>query len=174
MSETELNKNNPTIGLISDTHIPARADRIPEKALEIFRNNKVDLIIHSGDLVTLEVLEELKEIALVKAVHGNMDPAEVRQKLPTVDSLKTAGKTIGIVHDAGTTGIGKGKKLAEENNFDVLIFGHTHRSKIEESEGILFINPGSPTEPIPPVAVKPSVGLLKIENRDFKPEIIEL
>lgn len=41
------------IGLISDTHIPDRADKIPITVLEAFKN--VDLIIHAGDLTSIRV-----------------------------------------------------------------------------------------------------------------------
>lgn len=156
------------VGLISDTHLPTRAREIPPKVFEIFRN--VDLIIHAGDLVDIKVLKELKKIALVIAVHGNMDFPEVMNSLPPINSVEIFGKRIGVVHDAGIFGTEKMKRIAKENNFDILIFGHTHRQFLMEDEGKIFINPGSATNPIPPFLVKPSVAILRISEE--KVEVI--
>ena len=59
------------IGLISDTHVPDRIKEIPKKVLEAF--DGVDLIIHSGDLTSIKVIEDLEKIAPVIAIQGNMD-----------------------------------------------------------------------------------------------------
>ncbi|MCS4542068.1 MAG: metallophosphoesterase [Euryarchaeota archaeon] len=160
------------IGVISDTHIPKRSMEIPVKVFEIFKD--VDLIIHAGDLVEIEVVRDLKKHAPVVAVYGNMDPYDVREKLPGMESVKIFDWKIGVVHDVGALwGIKEMKKIAKENDFDVLIFGHTHRPFVKEDEGILFFNPGSPTNPLPPFIIKPSVGLLKITKEKIEPIIIE-
>ncbi|HTX60907.1 MAG TPA: YfcE family phosphodiesterase, partial [Methanobacterium sp.] len=59
------------IGVISDTHIPERADKIPEIVFELFKD--VDMILHAGDLVSLDVKKQLEEIAPTYCVQGNMD-----------------------------------------------------------------------------------------------------
>lgn len=59
------------IGLISDTHVPARAREIPKEVFVVFEN--VDFIVHAGDLVDLSVIDELEQLAPVLAVHGNME-----------------------------------------------------------------------------------------------------
>ena len=63
-------KDNMIIGLISDTHIPDRADKIPITVLESFK--KVDLIIHAGDLTSIRVKKELERVAPVLAVQGDI------------------------------------------------------------------------------------------------------
>ena len=68
------------IGLISDTHVPKRAIKVPQKVFEVL--NDADFIIHAGDLVELSVIDELEEIAPVLAVHGNMDDQEASGALP--------------------------------------------------------------------------------------------
>ncbi len=72
---TNLDEKNfeptKTVGLISDTHVPKRAAKVPQKVFDIFQN--VDFIIHAGDLVELSVIDELEQAAPVLAVHGNMD-----------------------------------------------------------------------------------------------------
>jgi len=69
--------NNPKIkiGVISDTHIPLSANKIPDEIFKHFEG--VDLILHAGDLIKLSVLDELRKIAPVEAVYGNMDSLKV-------------------------------------------------------------------------------------------------
>ncbi len=161
------------IGVISDTHIPTRAKAIPMKVFEAFR--EVSSIIHAGDLVQLEVLEDLERIAPVIAVHGNMDPQEVVERLPRMNSIEVYDWKIGVMHDPGALfGMGKMVRLARRHGFDVLVFGHTHRPLLKERAKTVFLNPGSPTNPLPPFLTKPSIGLLKIRKDAIEPQIIEI
>lgn len=161
-----------TVGLISDTHVPKRARCIPKRVFEIFEN--VDYIIHSGDLVELAVLDELEQIAPVLAVHGNMDGLEVAGALPRLNSLKVFDWKISVTHDQNILyGSNKMQEIDEQNDFDVFVYGHTHTANIRWEGKILYINPGSPTDP-PSVMIKPSVGLLKITKETITPQIIEL
>ena len=160
-----------TIGLIADTHVPVRAREIPSKVFKIFEN--VDFIIHAGDLVDLSVIDKLERIAPVLAVYGNMDGLEVRKSLPKVNSLKIFKWKIGVIHNPGVLfGRRKMREIAEQNSFDVLIYGHTHNPNVRWDGGRLFINPGSPTNPLPPFITKPSVALLRITEKKILPEII--
>jgi hypothetical protein len=160
------------IGLIADTHIPKRAMRIPQKVFEVLKD--ADFIIHAGDLVELSVIDELEQIAPVLAVHGNMDSQEVSSALPELNSLKIFDWKIGVMHDPNVLqGSGKMVEIAKENHFNVLVYGHTHASKIKWEEKNLFINPGSPTDPAYFIN-KPSVGLLKITKQTITPQIINL
>jgi len=162
-----------TVGLISDTHVPARARNIPKKVFEVFE--KVDFIVHAGDLVQLFVIDELEQLAPVLAVYGNMDGPEIRGKLPKLNSVKVFDWKIGVTHASGTLfGIGKMREIAEQNAFNVLVYGHTHNSNIRWDRDILFINPGSPTNPLPPFISKPTVALLRITKEKIIPEIIQI
>jgi len=162
-----------TVGLLSDTHIPARARNIPKKVLEIF--DKVDYIVHAGDLVQLSVIDELEHLAPVLAVYGNMDGPEIRGKLPKMNTVKIFDWKIGVTHDPGTLfGMGKMRGIAKQNGFNVLVYGHTHNSSIKWEGTTLFINPGSPTNPIPPFIAKPTVALLRTTKEKITPEIIQL
>lgn len=161
------------VGLISDTHIPVRAEAIPKGALEIFQ--KADFIIHAGDLVQLSVIDELEQLAPVLAVCGNMDGPEIHGKLPKLNSVKVFDWKIGVTHDPGSLfGKTKMREIARKNGFDVLVYGHTHNSRVKWEEKTLFINPGSPTDPIPPFVVKPTVALLRITKERITPEIIRV
>lgn len=162
-----------TVGLISDTHVPVRATEIPRKVFEVFE--KVDFIVHAGDLVDISVIDELERLAPVLAVYGNMDGPKVRGKLPKINSAKAFDWKIGVTHNPGTLfGIKKMREIAERNGFDVLVYGHTHSPKIRWEGNILFINPGSPTNPLPPFVTKPSVALLKIGREKITPKIIHI
>ena len=158
------------IGLISDTHIPDRAKEIPENVYSAFKN--VDLILHAGDLTSLNVIEELENIAPVIAIQGNMDRAN-GINLPTAKVLEAEGLRIGIVHGevyprADTQQL---LYLARELNVDILVSGHSHQPKIEQTEGILLLNPGSPV--VPRLADK-TVMLLEINNKEVDVEIVKI
>ncbi|MCW3995840.1 MAG: metallophosphatase family protein [Candidatus Bathyarchaeota archaeon] len=161
-----------TIGLISDTHIPKRARYIPNKVLEIFQN--VDYIIHAGDLVELAVLDELEQLAPVLAVHGNMDGPEVSGALPRLNSLKVFDWKIGVMHDPNTLyGFSRMREIAKQNGFNAFVYGHTHVALVKWEHKTLYINPGTPTDPLSPMS-GPSVALLKISKETVLPEIIRL
>jgi putative phosphoesterase len=161
------------VGLISDTHVPVRAKCIPKMVFKIFEN--VDYIVHAGDLVKLTVIDELEQLAPVLAVHGNMDGPEVSGALPKLNSLKVSDWKIGVMHDPSTLfGMGKMRKIANQNGFNVFVYGHTHSSSIKWEGKTLYINPGSPTNPLPSYINKPSVALLRVTKEAITPEIIPI
>lgn len=169
ITQFNTTKENLLIGIISDTHIPARAKFLPPKVKEIFQD--VDLIIHAGDIVSLEVIEELEEIAPVIAVHGNMDPLEIKQKFPSAVCIQIYNWRIGLVHDSIFPWFEwEMYRIAKESDLDILIFGHTHRTLLKEGD-VLLINPGSPTNPL---LTKPSVALLNVSKNSYKGEIKHL
>ncbi len=167
--EFKTTKEESLIGVISDTHIPTKKKEISTQVHEIFKS--VDLIVHAGDLLTLEVVKELERIAPVVAVHGNMDTSKVKEQLPQAVSLEIYSWKIGVIHDSVFPPVGwRMKKVAKENHLDILIFGHTHRPFLK-SNGILIINPGSPTKPL---WSKPSVALLKVDKYSYEGKIVYL
>jgi putative phosphoesterase len=162
-----------TVGLISDTHVPARARCIPKAVFKIFED--VDFIVHAGDLVELAVIDELEQLAPVLAVHGNMDGPQVSGALPKLNSLKVADWKIGVMHDPNTLfGMGKMREIAKQNGFDVFVYGHTHNPSIKWEGKTLYINPGSPTNPMASSVNRPSVGLLKVTKETVTPEIVHI
>ena len=162
-----------TIGLIADTHIPVRAREIPREVFEVF--DKVEFIIHAGDLVDLSVIDELEQLAPVLAVYGNMDGPKIRGKLSKMNSVKVFNWNIGVIHDPRALfGMRKMREIAKQNGFNVLVYGHTHNPRIKWEGNTLFTNPGSPTNPLPPFLTKPSVALLRIAKEKIMPEIIHI
>ena len=158
------------IGLISDTHIPDRARILPQNVIDAFSD--VDLILHAGDLTSPKVLEDLEDIAPVMAVQGNMDRVN-RIDLPKARVIEAEGLRIGLIHGevyprADTQQL---LYLAKELDADILVSGHSHQPKIEQKEGILLLNPGSP---IVPRLADRTVMILEINNREVDVEIIKI
>lgn len=160
------------IGLISDTHIPARARAIPRKVFEAFQN--ATAIIHAGDLTRLSVVEELEQMAPVIAAHGNMDTKAVKGKIPATNSFEICNWKIGVTHSLNYFQRRSKLKTAAEEGFNVFVFGHTHQPSIKYKKGMLMINPGSPTDPIPPFLTRPSLALLRISKKEIEPRILTL
>ncbi len=170
--DTKNFEPSKTVGLISDTHVPKRAISIPQQVFDAFKN--VDYVIHAGDLVDLTVIDALEQAAPVLAVQGNMDTQEVKDALPELDSLKIFDWKIGVIHDPDVlNGSDKMVYTAKENGFNALVYGHTHNPRIKWEDEILYINPGSPTDPSS-FLNKPSVGLLQITKKTITPRIINL
>ena len=149
------------VGVLSDTHIHL-AEEIPLEVVKAF--SKVDLILHAGDFVGSQVLERLKQLGEVKAVHGNADSMKLRGLLPEKELLVAGGKKIGITHGwGGPEGIER-RVRGLFNDVDIIIYGHSHRAKIERIGDVLFFNPGPGYQ---------SFGILTI-GEEVKGEIVRL
>ncbi len=134
------------IGVVSDTHIPKRAKLLPRKLIEGLKG--VDLILHAGDWVSLDVLASLKKIAPVNGVAGNNDGGDIRKMFGLRKILSIHGFKIGLVHGDGVTKttIVRAKEAFIGKSVDIIIFGHSHKPYNQEHEGVLLFNPGSPTD----------------------------
>jgi putative phosphoesterase len=135
------------IAVISDTHLPRGARRLPEACVE--RIAEADLLLHAGDFSTLDVLRELEAIGPpVAAVHGNVDSAELRRLLPAERVVDAGGASIGMIHDAGPRA-GRLERMRRRfgGRADLVVFGHSHMPLHEQAaDGFQLLNPGSPTE----------------------------
>lgn len=152
------------IGVISDTHIPDRAKELPQEVLESFKD--VDMIIHAGDILNLSVLEQLKTICKnVKAVWGNMDPYELRKKLPEKEIIKVGNYKIGLMHGYGHPSklIDLLSKEFKDDRVDIIIFGHSHSGLNEKKGNILYFNPGSATDKV--FSLYNSYGIIEINDK---------
>lgn len=158
------------IGLISDTHIPDRAKVLPQKVMEAF--SEVELILHAGDLTSPKVIEELETIAPVMAIQGNMDRVNGID-LPKAKVIEAEGLKIGLIHGEVYPRADSSQLLylAKELNVDILVSGHSHQPKIEQKDGILLLNPGSP---IVPRFADRTVMLLEINNEEVDVEIVKI
>jgi len=127
------------IGVLSDTHAASFAE-IPEKIVSIL--SEVDMIIHTGDFTTKDVLDRLKQLGKVIAVQGNMDSYELKRILPEKELITVGGKRIGIIHGwGGPDGI-ENRIGTIFNDVDIIVYGHSHQPKNEIIGGTFFFNPG--------------------------------
>jgi putative phosphoesterase len=135
------------VAVISDTHMPRGARRLPAACVE--RIAAADLLLHAGDFVTLDVMRELERIGPpLVGVHGNVDTAELRRLLPAERVVEVGEARIAMVHDAGPTA---GRLARMRRRFAdraaAVVFGHSHLPLHERAEdGFQIFNPGSPTE----------------------------
>jgi putative phosphoesterase len=133
------------IAIVSDTHMPRGDRRLPEACVARLRES--DLIIHAGDLASTGVLDELRALGEVVAVHGNVDDAGVRALLPATAIVVRAGARIAVIHDAGPARGRLERLRVRFPGADAVIFGHSHIPLYERSpDGFQIFNPGSPTE----------------------------
>lgn len=134
------------IALISDTHMPKGARRLPDEC--VARLEAADLIIHAGDLTTMQVLRQLESYGPpVVAVHGNVDAPEVSAALPETTQVDADGATIAVIHDAGPSNGRLERLRARFPDADAVVFGHSHIPLHEQAtDGFQIFNPGSPTE----------------------------
>jgi uncharacterized protein len=133
------------LAIISDTHLPRGARRIPTACVE--RLKAAEAILHAGDFIEASVLAELEALGPpVHAVHGNVDSPELRARLPAVRIVDAAGARIAMVHDGGLADRRLERLRARFRDVDAVVFGHSHIPLHEERGGFTIFNPGSPTE----------------------------
>ena len=153
-------KNSILIGVISDTHGLLR-----QEALAALRRS--DQIIHAGDVGAPEILDELKAIAPVTAILGNIDKGAWARRLPETEVVEVGGVSIYVLHDLAQLDL-----KPEAAGFRVVIYGHSHVPKQETRGGVLYFNPGSagPRRFKLPV----TVGRLTLEGGTVRAEIVNI
>lgn len=148
------------IGVISDTHGLLR----PE-AIEALRGS--DHIIHAGDIGKPEILDQLKTIAPVTAVRGNVDGASWAKRIPLTDVVEVSGVSIYVLHILDQLDL-----KPEAAGFSAVIYGHSHLPNQEMKNGVLYFNPGSagPKRFKLPI----TIGKLFLENSKLRGEIVRI
>lgn len=149
-----------TVGLIADTHGLLR----PEALAAL---HGVDCIVHAGDVGRAAILDELQRIAPLFAVRGNVDRGAWAEQLPETQTVAVGGCTLFVLHDLKTLAVDPA-----EAGYHVVISGHSHKARIEERNGVLYVNPGAagPRRFTLPV----SVARLTIAGGKLHAEIVEL
>lgn len=159
------------VAVISDTHLPRGTRRISEACLQRLRS--ADVILHAGDVTAASVLDELEALGPpVHAVHGNMDDATLKDRLPGARVVDLGGLRIGMTHDAGPR-VGREERLAAHfPGCAAVIYGHTHEPLIARMGETWILNPGSPTErrraPVHTMLV------LDVMDATIRPELVAL
>lgn len=154
--------------VLSDTH-----SRPLPKALWDDMSS-ADLILHAGDFADIDVYRSLKEIKEVRAVYGNVDGADLRKVLPPKVVFECEGVRIGLAHGEGSPEgiIGRLAKTFEGSGVQVVVFGHSHTPHNGMVNGILFFNPGSPTDTVRSPYL--SYGVLDVKDGKIKARIVKL
>lgn len=180
------------VGVISDTHVPDAMAALPGRVRELFAD--VGIIIHLGDITTLDTLHELEDITITIAISGHADPPAVQQYLPQKTHVQV-GETrrIGLIHgDRGPRGfldrltdwlLGGGIKnedilphvyrafRSDEPPVDIIAFGHSHIPYNRVHAGVLYFNPGSA---ISSRKRSGTVGILEIDDQSIHGQIVSL
>jgi len=148
------------IGVISDTHGLLRPEVAP--ALK-----GVSQILHLGDVGKISILDELRKIAPVTAIRGNVDREGACGKLPETDVVLIEGAYIYMLHDVKALHLDPAAA-----KFAAVLSGHTHVPNYITKKNVLYFNPGScgPRRFDLPV----TVGLLTITKDELKPKIVYL
>ena len=132
--------------IIADTHLPRGTRRLPEACVERLRG--ADLILHAGDVMTDAALQSIEALGPpVAAVHGNVDDAALRARLPEERIVEVGGARIAMVHDAGPARGRLARLRARFPDAHAAVFGHSHLPLHDRAEdGFQIFNPGSPTQ----------------------------
>lgn len=151
------------VGLISDTHGLVR----PEVLLAFER---VDRILHAGDVGGRDVLAVLARVAPVEAVFGNVDvPGDPQLVDHLFERIEGVSVHVSHGHELGSP---TAARLLARYDADVLVYGHTHRPLIHRAGARLVVNPGSagPRR----FDIKPSVAILTVAAGRAEAELIAL
>jgi putative phosphoesterase len=148
------------LGVISDTHGLLR----PEAMVAL---RGAAHILHAGDIGAPEILDELRKIAPVKAVRGNVDRGAWARSIADTEVFQVEGVSIYMLHILGELDL-----KPEASGFGVVMYGHSHVPKLEMKNGVLYFNPGSagPRRFKLPV----TVGKLVVDGERVRGEIVKL
>jgi uncharacterized protein len=202
------------VGVLADTHSPEFLERLPDAVFKALAGS--DLILHAGDVGGEEALAALRRVAPVEAVRGDHDRSLA---LPDSREVVVEGKRIVVVHGQRshwleepntllwTLTLGyfrpnRGLPRALRRRFpnaDAIVYGHTHRARVETIDGVLLFNPGGVHQWTPVTAKtrlaqrpgwfewswlqfarhlrryeKPSVGILEVSPERIVPTVIPI
>lgn len=151
------------IGVISDTHIPSAGPEPPAEVVTAFAG--VDLILHAGHVYVPSCIEWLERIAPVYSTESWVEGSgESLTRNGRVQVLELEGYTVGMAHELILRNIpddvlpgaldkyfprDQSLAAALEQIFgrpvDIVVFGYTHEAMVEVHDGVLLVNPGSPS-----------------------------
>jgi uncharacterized protein len=158
------------IVVISDTHTDS-IDNLPRRVLDDLSG--ADMIIHAGDFTGKRLVEALRKIGPFRGVYGNIDGPDIRKELPAIDTVQAADFKIGVNHPAegGSSHTLEERLRPKFPGVQVIIHGHSHQTKNDFRDGVLWFNPGSATGTFP--ARQKTYGNLII-GKEIRGEIIRL
>ena len=119
------------IGVISDTHGLLRPEALVALA-------EAEHILHAGDVGQPEILDELRKIAPITAIRGNVDVSGPCSELPATDVVELAGRLFYLIHSVRDLDINPAVA-----GVAVVVSGHSHKPSVETKRGVMYLNPGS-------------------------------
>jgi uncharacterized protein len=143
------------VGLISDTH-----NRLRPEVFSQFEG--VDVILHAGDIGASDILVELATIGPVHAVMGNTDSPALQPGVQDEVRLELEGFAIVLVHGHRLGSPNADNLVAAYPEADIIIYGHTHRQRIDRRGDCLIVNPGAAGAAR--FDLKPAVAILELER----------
>ena len=166
------------IGLISDSHITKRGELWPQ-VFDAFAG--VDAILHAGDVWSPAVIDELEEVAPVHVARGNGDFGVDDARLQEHCVLRFDGVTVAMLHDFPSPSrrppdfvLAQAKKRFPNASPDVIVCGHTHIEEVHDVQGLLCVNPGSPTLPYNKSLRLGTIGFLTVADGMASAELRQL
>ncbi|HET6172644.1 MAG TPA: metallophosphoesterase family protein [Gaiellales bacterium] len=133
------------IVVTGDTHLgPRRRGPLPAALLAACAG--ADHILHTGDVIDAVLLDELAALAPLDGVAGNCDGWDVAARLPAEQVVQLGGVGVGLVHDPGSERGRRERLRARFPGARAVCFGHTHLPLCDDRDGLLLLNPGSPSE----------------------------
>ena len=149
------------LGVISDTHGLLRPEVLP--ALQ-----GVESILHLGDVGNLQILDQLREIAPVTAIRGNIDRSGACGKLPETEVVLIEGGYLYLLHNIDSLHLDPAAA-----KFAAVLYGHSHKASIHRHKGVLYFNPGSCGPRRFNLAV--TIGYLHLKpDGSLEPEVVNL
>jgi putative phosphoesterase len=128
-----------------DTHLgPRRRGPLPPALLAAC--GQADRILHTGDVVDAGLLDELGALAPLDGVAGNCDGWDVAARVPAEQTVEIGGVRVALLHDPGPERDRRARLRVRFPEARAVCFGHTHLPVCEDRDGLLLLNPGSPTE----------------------------
>ncbi len=157
------------IGVISDTHLKEASPELIDLTRTVFSD--VDMILHAGDLVSLQILKAFEGKKIV-AARGNMDLPDSEGVLRDQETIEVGGRRIGLIHGWGSPA-GLEEKIRERfPDVEAIVYGHSHRPANHVVDGVLFFNPGSFASSW--FGGECTVGLLHINEEGIRGEIVQV
>lgn len=135
-----------TLLLLADTHVPARAKRLPDAVMRAI--DETDIVLHAGDWIDVATLDLLEARARrLIGVAGNNDGPELHARLPEIARLTVEDVDVAVIHETGAATRREQRMDAAFPDTDLLVFGHSHIPWDTVSPaGLRLLNPGSPTD----------------------------
>lgn len=152
------------LGIISDTH-----SYMDPRAISFLQG--VDHILHAGDIGSIDIIQELRNIAPVTLVRGNVDRGGPTSQFPVEDTLELEGYRIFLTHELKPPKSDADPSLVlyQKAGIQIVVYGHSHIAYQRRWSNILFFNPGAAGKRR--FKVVPSIGFITLSESDIRASI---